>query len=128
MADRNTANFRMTRNEARVVVAALSDEEMTASPDRGERLQNVQDRLASEFGFDQYRETGTDETAAGDEGGWIDDDAVFGDDDPDDTEEIALSRAEVDVVTDALARFERDESKENAGTAESVRRRIADAF
>jgi hypothetical protein len=129
MADeRDTATFEMTRNEARVVIAALSDEEITASGDRGTRLQDVQDHLAAEFDFDQYRGTERGEMAAGDEGGWIDNDAVFGGNDPDDTEEIELSRVEADVVTDALASFELDESHENAGTAEGVHLRIADAF
>ena len=126
--DRDTATFQMTRNEARVVIAALSDEEMTASGGRGTRLQNVQAHLSAEFDFDQYRGTEKGEMAAGDEGGWIDNDAVFGGNDPDDTEKIELSRVEADVVTDALASFELDESHENAGTAENVHRRITDAF
>ena len=128
MSDRDTATFDMTRNEARVVIAALSDEEMTASDDRGMRLQNVQDHLAAEFDFDQHRGVEKGEMAAGDEGGWIDNDAIFGGNDPDDTEEIELSRAEADAVTDALASFELDEGHENAGTAENVRERIADSF
>ena len=117
----------MTRNEARVVIAALSDEEMTASGDRGMRLQNVQDHLAAEFDFDEYRGAQKGEMATEDDEGWLDNDAIFGDNDPDDIEEIELSRAEADAVTDALADFELDED-ENAGTAENVRERIADAF
>ncbi|NHN58456.1 MULTISPECIES: hypothetical protein [Halorussus] len=128
MSDRDTATFDMTRNEARVVIAALSDEEMTASGDRAVRLQNVQDHLAAEFDFDEHRGVEKGEMAAGDDGGWLDNDAIFGDNDPDDTEEIQLSRAEADVVLDSLADFELDETHENAGTAENVRERVADAF
>ena len=128
MSERDTATFEMTRNEARVVIAALSDEEMTASDDRGVRLQNVQDHLAAEFDFDQYRGVEKGEMASGDDTGWIDNDNIFGDNDPDDAERIELSRTEADVVSDALASFELDESHENAGTAENVRERIVDAF
>jgi len=125
--DTDTATVDLTRNEARVVIAALSDEEMTASDDRGVRLQNVQDHLAAEFDFDEHRGVETSEAAAGDDTGWLDNDAVFGGNDPDDTARVEPSRAEADAVTDALAAFEPDESHESAGTAESVRRRIADA-
>jgi len=128
MSDRDTATFEMTRNEARVVIAALSDEEMTASGDRGMRLQNVQDHLAAEFGFDEHRGAETGEMAAGGDTGWLDNDSVFGGNDPDDTESVELSRAEADAVTDALAAFELDEGHANAGTAENVRQRIAGAF
>ena len=128
MSDRETATFEMTRSEARVVIAALSDEEMTASGDRGMQLQNVQDYLATEFDFDQHRGVEKGEMAAGDDTGWLDNDAVFGDNDPDDTETVELSRPEANAVTDALADFELDESHENAGIAENVRERIADAF
>ncbi|UPW00139.1 hypothetical protein M0R88_16695 [Halorussus gelatinilyticus] len=128
MSDSDTARFDMTRNEARVVIAALSDEEMTASGDRGMRLQNVQDHLAAEFDFDEHRGVEKGEMAAEDDTGWLDNDAIFGGNDPDDTEEIELSRAEADVVTDALTDFELDETHENAGTAENVRQRIADSF
>ena len=128
MSDQETATFDMTRNEARVVIAALSDEEMTASGDRGMRLQDVQNYLSAEFDFDEHRGAEKGEMAAGDEAGWIDNDAIFGGNDPDDTEEIELSRAEADVVTDALGSFELDESHENAGTAEDVRERIAGSF
>ncbi|WP_435178932.1 hypothetical protein [Halorussus sp. AFM4] len=128
MSERDTATFDMSRNEARVVIAALSDEEMTASGDRGMRIQNIQDHLAAEFDFDEHRGVEKGEMAAGDDTGWLDNDAIFGDNDPDDTEEIELSRGEADVVTDALADFELDETHENAGTAEDVRKRIADAF
>jgi len=125
--DTDTATFDLTRNEARVVIGALADEEMTASGDRGRRLQNVQDHLAAEFDFDEHRGVETGEMAAGDDTGWLDNDSVFGGNDPDDTERVELSRAEADAVTDALAAFELDEGHENAGTAENVRRRIADA-
>lgn len=128
MSDRDTATFDMTRSEARVVIAALSDEEMTASGDRGTRLQDVQDHLSAEFDFDQHRGVEKGEMAAGDDTGWLDNDAVFGGNDPDDTETVELSRAEADAVTDALADFELDETHENAGVAENVRERIADAF
>lgn len=128
MSDRDTATFDMTRSEARVVIAALSDEEMTASGDRGTRLQDVQDHLSAEFDFDQHRGVEKGEMAAGDDTGWLDNDAVFGDNDPDDTDGIELSRAEADAVTDALADFELDETHANAGVAENVRERIADAF
>ncbi|MFC4449929.1 hypothetical protein [Halorussus aquaticus] len=128
MTDRDTASFRMTRNEARVVIAALSDEEMTASGDRGMRIQNVQDHLAAEFDFDEHRGVEKGEMAAGDDTGWLDNDAIFGGNDPDDTERVELSRAEATAVTDALAAFELDEGHENAGTAENVRERIEDAF
>lgn len=128
MSDRENATFDLTRREARVVIAALADEEMTASGDRGMRLQNVQDRLAADFDFDEHRGVEKGEMAAEDDGGWIDNDAVFGDDEPDDTEEVELSRAEADAMTDALADFELDETHENAGVAEDVRERIADAF
>ncbi|WP_276300941.1 hypothetical protein [Halorussus lipolyticus] len=126
--DGETANFKMTRNEARVVIAALSDEEMTASSDRGMRIQNIQDRLSAEFDFDEHRGVEKGEMAAEDDTGWLDNDAIFGDNDPDDAERIELSRGEANVVTDALADFELDETKENAGTAENVRQRIADSF
>ena len=128
MSDRDTVTFRMTRNEARVVIAALSDEEITSSGDRGMRLQNVQDHLAAEFDFDEHRGVETGEMAAGDDVGWLDNDSIFGGNDPDDTEAVELSRAEADAVTDALAGFELDESHENLGTAEDVRQRIADSF
>lgn len=128
MSDRDTATFDVTRNEARVVIAALSDEEMTASGDRGVRLQNVQDHLAAEFDFDEHRGVEKGEMAAGDDAGWLDNDSIFGGNDPDDTEEVELSRAEADAVTDALAGFELDESHENAEIAENVRQRIADSF
>lgn len=128
MTDQEKANFKMTRNEARAVIAALSDEEMTASDDRGIRLQNVQDHLAAEFDFDEHRGAETGEMATQDDVGWLDNDSVFGDNDPDDTERIELSRPEADAVTDALSSFELDESHENAGTAENVRQRIVDAF
>ena len=128
MSDRDTATFDMTRNEARVVIAALSDEEMTASGDRDIRLQNIQDHLAAEFDFDEHRGVEKGEMAAGDDGGWLDNDAIFGGNDPDDTEEIQLARAEADAVMDALAGFELGEDHENAGTAENVRERIEDAF
>ena len=39
-----------------------------------------------------------------------------------------MTRNEADIVTDALADFELDESHENAGTAENVRERAADAL
>lgn len=58
--------------------------------------------------------------ATEDDEGWIDNDAIFGDTDPGDVENVELSRADADVVTDALADFELDESHENAGTAENV--------
>ncbi|WP_128478430.1 hypothetical protein [Halorussus pelagicus] len=128
MSDRDTATFEMTRNEARVVIAALSDEEMTASDDRGMVLQNVQDHLAAEFDFDEHRGDELGETAAGDDAGWLDNDSIFGGNDPDDTASVELSRAEADAVTDALAGFELDESHKNAGTAENVRERIADSL
>jgi hypothetical protein len=128
MSNRDTATFDVTRNEARVVIAALSDEEMTASGDRGVRLQNVQDHLAAEFDFDEHRGVEKGEMAAGDDAGWLDNDSIFGGNDPDDTEEVELSRAEADAVTDALAGFELDESHENAEIAEDVRQRIADSF
>jgi hypothetical protein len=128
MADRDKATFDMTRNEARVVIAALADEEMTASGDRGTVLQNVQDHLAAEFGFDEHRGGEKGEMATEDDTGWLDNDAIFGGNDPDDTEKIELSRHEADAVTDALADFELDESHKNAGTAENVRERIQDAF
>ncbi|NEU56847.1 hypothetical protein [Halorussus sp. MSC15.2] len=128
MSDRDTASFKMTRNEARVVIAALSDEEMTASGDRGMRIQNVQDHLAAEFDFDEHRGVEKGEMAAGDDTGWLDNDAIFGSNDPDDTERLELSRAEATAVTDALAAFELDEDHENAGTAENVRERIENAF
>ena len=128
MSDSDTATFDMTRNEARVVIAALSDEEMTSSGDRGLRLQNVQDHLAAEFDFDEHRGVEKGEMAAEDDTGWLDNDSIFGGNDPDDTEEVELSRAEADAVTDALAGFELDESHENLGTAEDVRQRIADSF
>ncbi|WP_137287048.1 hypothetical protein [Halorussus salinisoli] len=128
MSDRDKANFKMTRNEARVVIAALSDEEMTASNDRGVRLQNVQDHLAAEFDFDEHRGVEKGEMAAGDDSGWLDNDAIFGGNDPDDTERIELSQAEANAVTDALASFELGESHENAGTAANVRERIQNAF
>lgn len=116
------------RYEARVVISALADEEMTASGERATRLRNVQDHLSAEFDFDEHRGVEKGEMAAGDEGGWLDNDAVFGSDDPDDEEEVELSRAEADDVTAALADFESDESHENAGTAEDVRERIENAF
>ncbi|UPV74095.1 hypothetical protein M0R89_16340 [Halorussus limi] len=128
MSDRDAATFEMTRNEARVVIAALADEEMTASGDRGMRLQNVQDHLAAEFDFDEHRGVEKGEMAAEDDEGWLDNDSIFGGNDPDDTETVELARAEATAVTDALAAFELDETHENAGTAENVRERIADAF
>jgi hypothetical protein len=128
MADSDTATFQMTRNEARVVIAALSDEEMTASGDRGLRLQNVQDHLAAEFDFDEHCGVEKGEMAAGDDTGWLDNDSIFGGNDPDDTERVELSRVEANAVTDALASFESDETHENAGIAENVRQRIADLF
>ncbi|WP_167599518.1 hypothetical protein [Halorussus marinus] len=122
----DTVTVDLTRGEARVVVAALADEEMTASDDRGRRLQEVQDRLAAAFEVDQYRtgdggETADDEWSPGE---WLDEDGPL---DPDDTAEVTLSRAGADAVRDALAAFELDERDEDAGTAEAVRRRIADA-
>lgn len=126
MSDNETATFKMTKAEARAVVAALADEEMTASGDRATRLQSVQDRLAAEFEFDQYRERDrTDEDE-----GWFTEELLGGDDsfDPDDAERIELSRVEANAVTDALAAFELDETQENANLAENVRERILDAF
>lgn len=128
MSDRDTATFEMTRNEARVVIAALADDEMTASGDRTMALRNVQDHLAAEFNFDEHRGVEKGEMAAEDDEDWIDNDVIFGDNDPDDEEEVQLSRSEADAVTDALADFELDEDHENAGTAENVRERIVDAF
>jgi hypothetical protein len=84
--------------------------------------------LAAEFDFDQHRGVEKGEMAVEDDQGWLDNDAVFGDNDPDDTERVELSRAEADAVTDALADFELDESHENAGIAENVRQRIIDVF
>ncbi|WP_135826049.1 hypothetical protein [Halorussus ruber] len=126
--DSDTATFEMTRNEARVVIAALSDEEMTASDDRGMRIQNIQDHLSAEFDFDEHRGVEKGEMATEDDTGWLDNDSIFGGNDPDDTETVELSRPEANVVTDALADFELDEGHENAGTAENVRERISDAF
>jgi len=130
MSDSQSASFEMTKGEARVVIAALADEEMTATGERATRLQNVQDHLAAEFEFDQYRESDRAELAGNDDSGWfteewLDDDGRF---DTDDTEGVELSRAEADAVTDALAAFELDETHGNAGTAENVRERIVDAF
>jgi hypothetical protein len=101
---------------------------MTASGERATRVRNLQDHLAAEFDFDEHRGVEKGEMASGDDGGWLDNDAIFGDNDPDDEEEVELSRGEADVVTDALAKFELDESHENAGAADDVRERIDDAF
>jgi len=129
MTDDDTATFKMTKGEARVVIAALADEEMTASGERATRLQDVQDHLAAEFDFDQYRSRDRAEMAGNHDEGWFTeewlDDGIF---DTDDTGRIELSQMEANAVTDALAAFELDESHENAGTAENVRERILDAF
>ena len=123
----DTATFDLSRAEAREVIAALSDAEMTASGDRQRHYRNVASHLAAEFDFDEYRGPEKGEMAAGDDEGWIDNDAIFGSDDEDDEETIELSRREADEVTDALARHE-PAADENAGQVEDVRRRIADAF
>jgi hypothetical protein len=128
MSDRDTATFEMTRNEARVVIAALADEGTTSSGNREMELRNVQSHLSAEFDFDEHRGVQKGEMASDDDEGWIDNDSIFGDNEPDDEEEIQLSRSEADAVTDALASFELDEDHENAGTAEDVRERVADAF
>ncbi|WP_115862669.1 hypothetical protein [Halorussus litoreus] len=129
MSDSQSASVEMTKGEARVVIAALADEEMTAIGERATRLQNVQDHLAAEFEFDQYRESDRTELAGSDDSGWFTeewlDDGRF---DTDDTERVELARAEADAVTDALAAFELDETHGNAGTAENVRERVLDAF
>ncbi|WP_135830363.1 hypothetical protein [Halorussus halobius] len=123
----SNATVDVTKGEARVVVAALADEELTATGERATRIQDVQDRLAAAFEFDQY---GSDRAeSAGDDSGWVTegwlDDVVF---DVDDTGDVELSREEADAVTDALAAFELDETGENADVAESVRDRILSAF
>lgn len=145
MSNREPATFELSKGEARVVIAALADEEMTASGERATRLQNVQDRLAAEFEFGQYRGTSRDELAENDHGeltendrdetaesddGWFAEEWLggYGVFDTDDTESIELSHVEADAVTDALAAFELDETHENASVAENIRSRILDAF
>ena len=115
MTDPN-ATVTLTKGEARIVVAALADEEMTATGERATRLQRVQDRLAAEFEFDQY---------GGSDPAEIVSDAVF---DTDDTGSVELSHGEADALTDALAAFELDETHGNAALAENVRDRILSAF
>lgn len=126
MTDPN-ATVNLTKGEARIVVAALADEEMTATGERATRLQNVQDRLAAEFEFDQYGgdrgEMVGDDDWFTDE--WLDDDGLF---DTDDTGSVELSHGEADALTDALAAFELDETAENADVAQTVRDRILSAF
>ena len=126
MTDSN-ATVNLTKGEARVLVAALADEELTATGERATRLQNVQDRLAAEFEFDQYGGD-RDEVAGNDD--WFTDEWLDGDDvfDTDDTGSVELSHGEADAATDALAAFELDETPENADVAETVRDRILSAF
>ncbi|WP_158057215.1 hypothetical protein [Halorussus halophilus] len=135
MTDRETATIDVSRSEARVLIAALADEEVTASGQRERRVRDLQEYLAREFDFDEHRGTREGEMAAEDDGGWLDNDAVFEDDDPDDTEEVELSRSEAEAVTDALDDFESETAKEdtkgreeNADTAEDVRERFVGAF
>ena len=128
MSDRDTATVDLSRAEARVVIAALSDEETTAAGERERAVRDIEEHLAREFDFDEYRGVDEGEMAADDDEGWLDNDIIFDDDDPDDTEAVELSRREADTVTDALGDFDAGAAEENRETAEDVRERIADSF
>ena len=111
-----------------MVIAALSDEEATASGERERTVRNVAEYLAREFDFDEHRGVDKGEMAADDDEGWLDNDVIFDDDDPDDTEAVELSRREADTAIGALDDFERGEAEENRETARDVRERIEDSF
>lgn len=133
MSERDTATVTLTRGEARKVIAALADDEVTESGRDRERLLNLQDHLAAEFGFDEFRDQGTESDVPdgqdavvgdedlidGDEGGVFD----LGDEDE---EAVELSRGEAEDVLDAMDEYEG--LPEDESVVADVRERIDSKF
>ncbi|PSQ46211.1 hypothetical protein BRD15_09650 [Halobacteriales archaeon SW_6_65_15] len=126
--DRDTATIDLSRGESRVVIAALADEEMTASGDRARRLRDVQDHLAAEFDFDEYRGSERGEMAGDEDEGWFGREWFDSGSGEGSEETVEFSRREAADVAAALADYEVDPEHGNAGVADEVRERILDAF
>jgi hypothetical protein len=126
--DRDTATVDLTRSESRVVIAALADEEMTASGDREVRLRNLQDRLAAEFDFDEYRGSNRGEMAADEDEGWFGREWFESGSGESGEETVKFSRQEAADATAALAGYETDPEYGNPEVADDVRERIVDAY
>lgn len=131
MSERDTATVTLSKGEARKVIAALADDETTESGRDRERLLNLQDRLAAEFGFDEYRAQGG-ESAVPDgqdalvgEGDLIDegDEGILG---GEDEEAMELSGGEADDVLAALSEY--DGSPEDEQVVADVRERLEAEF
>ena len=121
MNETDTATIQLTRGEAREVINALSNYEVTASGAEEERALNTEKFLQREFGFE---ERPTDDGL-----NFADIVAnVFGEDNSE--HEVELSRAEaaeVERALDGLA--ERSgTADENKATIEDLRRRLAETF
>jgi hypothetical protein len=132
VSEPDTATVRLSKGEARKVIAALAEDEATESGRDRERLLNLQDHLAAVFGFDEHRARGGESDVPDGR------DAVVGDGDlidesdegilnlDDDEETIELSRAEAEDVLEALSGYEG--SPEDEQVVADVRERLANEF
>lgn len=119
MDDADTATIELSRPEARGIISALTDYEVTQSGFEEERLLNLREHFRKEFGFEAPSDT--------EDQGWMaklteslfDDNAV---------ETVTLSRAEAREVTAALSALERHQAGSDVEAVRDLRRAFEDAF
>ena len=121
MTETDTATIRLTKGEAREVINALSNHEVTASGTEEERAVNMEAFLQREFGFEP-------DPAEGDRSFADAVTNVFGADNSE--HDVELSRAEAAEVERALDDLDEraDPADENEAIIEDLRRRFAETF
>lgn len=132
MSERDTTTVKLSKGEARKVIAALAEDEATESGRDRERLLNLQDHLAAEFGFDEHRARGGESEVPDGRDAVVGDEGLIDESDEGvlnlggDEEAVELSRTEAEDVLEALSGYEG--SPEDEQVVADVRERLANEF